>query len=85
MNLLGVDIPPLKGAVQLHFLMTKKRSLEMMECIVDSEVVKAVQQRTDTVKIARTANVEEIEAAVEQRTVIEKIVADMLTVVAMRR
>ena len=57
----------------------------MMECIVDSEVVKAVQQRTDTVKIARTANVEEIEAAVEQRTVIEKIVADMLTVVAMRR
>jgi hypothetical protein len=85
MNLLGVDIPPLKGAVQLHFLMTKKRSLEMMECIVDSEVVKAVQQRTDKVKIARTANVEEIEAAVEQRTVIEKIVADMLTVVAMRR
>jgi hypothetical protein len=28
MNLLGVDIPPLEGIVQLHFLMTKKRTLE---------------------------------------------------------
>jgi hypothetical protein len=63
MNLLGVDIPPLEGIVQLHFLMTKKRTLEMMECVedfVDSEVLEAVQQRTDNVKIARTAKVEEM-------------------------
>ena len=62
MNLLGVDIPPLEGVVQLHFLMTKKRTLEMMECVkefVDSEVLEAVHQRTDKVKIARTAKVEE--------------------------
>jgi hypothetical protein len=34
MELLGVDIPPLEGVVQLCFLMTKKRTLEMMECEV---------------------------------------------------
>jgi hypothetical protein len=33
MNLLGVDIPPLDGHVQLRFLLTKKRTLEMMECV----------------------------------------------------
>jgi hypothetical protein len=65
MNLLGVDIPPLEveGVVQLRFLMTKKRTLEMMECVkefVESEVLDAVHQRTDKVKIARTAKVEEM-------------------------
>jgi hypothetical protein len=64
MNLLGVDIPPLEGFVQLRsFLMTKKRKLEMMECVkefVDSEVLEAVHQRTDKVKIARMAIVEEM-------------------------
>jgi hypothetical protein len=42
MALLGVDIPSLDGHVQLRFLMTKKRTLEMMECVedfVDSEVL----------------------------------------------
>jgi hypothetical protein len=63
MNLLGVDIPPLEGVVQLRFLMTKKRTLEMMECVeefVESEVLDAVHQRTDKEKIARTAKVEEM-------------------------
>ena len=32
MALLGVDIPTLEG-VQLHFLLTKKRTLETMECV----------------------------------------------------
>jgi hypothetical protein len=66
MNLLGVDSPPLEGVVQLRFFMTKKHTLEMMECVeefVDSEVLKAVHQRTDKVKIARMAKVEEMEAA----------------------
>jgi hypothetical protein len=66
MNLLGVDIPPLEGVVQLRFLMTKKRTLDMMECVkefVDSKVLEAVHQRTDKVKIARTAKVEGIMAA----------------------
>ena len=43
--------------------MTKKRKLEMMECVkefVDSEVLEAVHQRTDKVKIARMAIVEEM-------------------------
>jgi hypothetical protein len=43
MALLGVDIPPLEGVVQLRFLMTKKRTLKIMECVeefVDSEVLK---------------------------------------------
>jgi hypothetical protein len=63
MNLFEVDIPPLEGVVQLRFLMTKKRTLEMMECVkefVESEVLDAVHQRTDKVKIARTAKVEEM-------------------------
>jgi hypothetical protein len=64
MNLLGVDTPPLEGVVKLRsFLMTKKRKLEMMECVeefVDSEVLEAVHQRTDKVKIARMAIVEEM-------------------------
>ncbi len=39
--------------------MTKKRTLEM--CVfVDSVVLKAVQQRTDKVKITRMAKVEEM-------------------------
>ena len=61
MNLLGVDIPPLDGHMQLRFLLTKKRTLVMMECVdefVDSEVLMAVQQRTDKVKIARMTKVE---------------------------
>jgi ribosomal protein L12E/L44/L45/RPP1/RPP2 len=60
---LGVDIQPLDGHVQLRFLMTKKRTLKMMECVedfVDSEVLEAVQQRTDMVKMARMAIVEEM-------------------------
>jgi hypothetical protein len=69
MNILGVDIPPLEeGVVQLRFLMTRKRTLEMMECVeefVDSEVLEAVHQRTDKVKIARTAKVEEIMEALD--------------------
>jgi len=32
MALLGVDMPPLDGHVQLRFLMTKKRTLEMCVC-----------------------------------------------------
>jgi hypothetical protein len=61
MNLLGVDIPPLEGVVQLRFLMTKKRTLDMMEFVegfVNSEVLKAVQQRTEKVIMARMAIVE---------------------------
>ena len=63
MNLLGVDIPPLDGHVQLRFLLTKKRTLEMMECVkefVNSEVLEVVQQRTDKITIERMAKVEEI-------------------------
>ncbi len=74
----------------MRFLMTKKRTLEMMECVgefVDCKVIESVQQRTDKVKIARTAKVEEVEAAVAtvaQREVIKKIVAYMMTAVAMK-
>jgi hypothetical protein len=32
MALLGVDIPPLDGVVKLQFLMSKKHTLEMIEC-----------------------------------------------------
>ncbi len=32
MLLLGVDIPPLNGVVNLQFLMSKKCTLEMIEC-----------------------------------------------------
>ncbi len=49
MNLLGVDISPLEGVVQLRFLMTKNRTLDMMECVeefVDSEVLQAVRGLT---------------------------------------
>ena len=46
MALLGVDIPPLDGHVQLRFLLTKKRALEMMEY---------------KIKIERTAKVEELQ------------------------
>jgi hypothetical protein len=62
-SILGVDIPPLDGHVQLRFLMSKKRTLEMRVCVkefVDSAVFEAVQQRTDKVKIARMAKVEEM-------------------------
>jgi len=61
MTLLELDVPPLEG-----FLMSKKRSLETMECIkefADGIVIEYVQQRTEKVKIARTAKVEEMEAA----------------------
>jgi hypothetical protein len=70
MALLGVDIPSLDGHVQLRFLMTKKRSLEMMERVegfVNSEVLESVQQRTDKVNIARTAKVEEMMKALNQK------------------
>jgi hypothetical protein len=73
MALLGVDIPALDGHVQLRFLMTKKRTLKMMECVegfVNSEVLEAVQQRTVKVKIARMAIVEvmmEIEVLKERK------------------
>ena len=62
-NHLGVDVPPLVGLVQLRFLITKKRTLELMECakkFVDGEVLEAVHQRIEKVKIARTAKVKEI-------------------------
>ena len=87
MNLLGVDIPPLEGVVQLRFLMTKKRTLEMMECdkeFVDSEVLEAVQQRTDKIKIARRTKVEEIMKALkpEEVTKTAKRMAAVAVVVA---
>ena len=81
MELLGLDIPPLEGVVQMRFLMTKKRTLEMMEFVeefVDSEVLEAVQQRTDKVKIARMAKVEEMKevaAAVVQWNEMKEAVA----------
>ena len=43
--------------------MTRKQSLEMMECIkefADGKVIESVQQRTEKVKFARTAKVEEL-------------------------
>ena len=64
MALLGVDdIPTLEGVVQLRFLLTKKRTLEMMECVeefVDGEVLEAVHKRIEKEKIARMAKVKEI-------------------------
>ena len=66
--LLGVDIPTLEGVMQLNFLLTKKRTLEMMECVeefVVSEVLEAVQQRTDKVKNARMAKVDEMMEALK--------------------
>jgi len=72
MALLGVDIPPLDGHVQLRFLMTKKRTLEMCVCVkefVDSVVLEAVQQRTDKVKFVRRAKVEEIRVKVKKEAV----------------
>jgi uncharacterized protein YdaU (DUF1376 family) len=64
MALLGVDdIPTLEGVVQLCFLLTKKRTLEMMECVeefVDGEVLEAVHKRIEKEKIARMAKVKEI-------------------------
>jgi hypothetical protein len=51
MALLGVDdIPTHEGVVQLRFLLTKKRTLEMMECVeefVDGEVLEAVHKRIE--------------------------------------
>ena len=72
MNLLGVDIPPLERVVQLRFLMSKKCTLEMMECVeefVDGEVLEAVCQRIEMVKIARMAKVQEITEAAEEAAV----------------
>ena len=69
MALLGVDIPTLEGVVQLNFLLTKKRTLEMMECVeellVDGEVIEAVHQRIEKVKIARKAKVDEMMEALK--------------------
>jgi hypothetical protein len=70
MALLGVDIPPLEGVVQLRFLITKKRTLDMMECVegfANSKVLEAVHQRTDKVKMARTAKVEEMMKALNPK------------------
>jgi hypothetical protein len=50
MSLLGVDIPPLDGHVQLRFLMSKKRTLEMCVCVeefVDSAVLEAAASRKE--------------------------------------
>ena len=50
MALLGVDIPPLDGHVQLRFLMSKKRTLEMCVCVeefVDSAVLEAAASRKE--------------------------------------
>jgi hypothetical protein len=61
--------------------------MEYVKEFVDCKVIESVQQRTDKVIIARTAKVEEMEAAVAavaQREVIKMIVADMLTAVAMK-
>ncbi len=41
-----------------------------MECVADSEVLEAVQQRTDKVKIARMAKLEEIAAAAAAAAVV---------------
>ena len=41
-----------------------------MECVADSEVLEAVQQRTDKVKIARTAKLEEIAAVAAAAAVV---------------
>jgi nitrate reductase alpha subunit len=90
MNLLGVDIPPLDGHVQLRFLLTKKRTLEMMECVeefVNSEVLVVVQQRTDKIKIDRMAKVEEIMKALkpEEATKTAKRMAAVAAAAALRR
>ncbi len=56
--------------MQLRFLLTKKRTLEMMECVkefVNSEVLEVVQQRTDKIKIERTAKVKELQEEARQR------------------
>ena len=65
--------------------MTKKQSLEMMECIkefADDKVIESVQQRTEKVKIARTAKVEEIE---EAATAKRKEIMEAATVVVAGR
>ena len=89
-NLLGVDIPPLDGHVQLRFLLTKKRTLEMMECVkefVNIEVLKVVQQRTDKIKNERMAKVEEIMKALkpEEATKTAKRMAAVAAAAALRR
>jgi hypothetical protein len=67
--LLGVDIPTLEGVMQLNFLLTKKRTLEMMECVeellVAGEVIEAVHQRIEKVNIARKAKVDEMMEALK--------------------
>jgi hypothetical protein len=81
MALLGVDIPPLDGHVQLRFHMTKKRTLEM--CVfVDSVVLKAVQQRTDKVKITRMAKVEEM---IEKRKEMQAVAGVAAVAAAIRK
>jgi hypothetical protein len=88
MNLLGVDIPPLEGVVQLRFLMTKKRTLDMIEFVegfVNSEVLEAVHQRTDKVKIARTAKVEEMMKALNHKEAAKAVAALAAAAVARRK
>ena len=66
--------------------MTKKRTLEMMECaeeFVDSEVLQAVHQRTDKVKIARRAKVEEIMVEKRREMQAAEVAATVEALVAM--
>jgi len=58
--------------------MTKKRTLEMMECVkefVDSEVLEAVRQRTDKVNITNMAKVEEMEEMAAAAAAAETVAA----------
>ena len=69
--------------------MTKKQSLELIECIkefADGKVIESVQQRTEKVKIARTAKVEEMEAvALEEAAAKRKEIMEAVTVLAAGR
>jgi len=74
MALLGVDIPPLDGHVQLRFLLTKKRALEMMEYKIKiertakvEELQEEARQRKEVQEIMNTATVVEIEEHARQR------------------
>ncbi len=68
--------------------MTKKRTLEMMECVeefVDREVLEAVQQRTDKVEIARMAKVEALRRKEMQAALAALVAAAAAAVVARRK
>ena len=63
MLLLRVDIPPLDGVVNLQFLMSKKHTLEMMECedgFMNSEVRDAVHKGIEEYKIDRKAKLDKL-------------------------